>query len=239
MSPNYKVYVHTFPNGKKYVGLTMQDVAKRWENGGGYKKCPKMWNALQKYGWNNVEHEVVAEGLTKEEAEALEIELIARYDSIRNGYNADRGGNTTGTHSDETRAKISEANKGKHSTPFTEERKAEYSEKFRGEKNPFFGRRHTEEVKTERRNAMMGNSFFKGKHHTEQFKKWKSEQMTAAYSGGRSPRCKKVMMVTKEGAETVFYSLSKAAETAGVSKAAMCGYIKNGTEVNGCRWEYV
>ena len=72
---DYKVYVHTFPNGKKYVGLTMQEPRKRWENGRGYKKCPKVWSAIQKYGWSSVKSEVVANGLTKEEAEAMEIEL--------------------------------------------------------------------------------------------------------------------------------------------------------------------
>lgn len=236
---DYKVYVHTFPNGKKYVGLTMQEPRKRWENGRGYKKCPKVWAAIQKYGWSGVKSEVVANGLTKEEAEAMEIELIARYDSVRKGYNIDHGGNTTGTHSEETRAKISAGNKGKKHGPCPEDRKEKYRKMFKGEGNPFYGRRHTEEMKAERSAAMRGNSLFKGCHHTEDFKKWKSKQMAEKYSGGRNPRCKRVMMVTKEGAETVFYSMSKAAETAGVSKAAMCGYIKSGAEVNGCRWRYV
>ena len=31
---NYKVYVHEFPDGKVYVGLTCQDVERRWNNGG-------------------------------------------------------------------------------------------------------------------------------------------------------------------------------------------------------------
>lgn len=76
-----------------------------------------MHNAILKYGWNNIEHELLYSGLSKEEAEAKEIELIAFYGSVENGYNIDHGGNTTGTHSIETRNKISIANKGikKHS----------------------------------------------------------------------------------------------------------------------------
>lgn len=112
ISNNYSVYRHIFPNGKCYIGITSQTLEKRFENGRGYKKCPKMHNAILKYGWNNIEHELLYSGLPKEEAEAKEIELIAFYGSVENGYNTDHGGNTTGTHSIETRNKISIANIG-------------------------------------------------------------------------------------------------------------------------------
>ena len=35
----YKVYMHICPNGKKYIGITQQDVLKRWNYGNGYKGC--------------------------------------------------------------------------------------------------------------------------------------------------------------------------------------------------------
>ena len=35
---NYFVYVHSCPNGKKYVGITRQIPKKRWNNGYGYVK---------------------------------------------------------------------------------------------------------------------------------------------------------------------------------------------------------
>ena len=35
---NWKLYCHTFPNGKKYIGITKQDPARRWgKDGNGYK----------------------------------------------------------------------------------------------------------------------------------------------------------------------------------------------------------
>lgn len=89
---DYSVYCHTFPNGKKYIGITKTNVEKRWNNGFGYSSQPKMAKAINKYGWDNVKHEVLAVGLTKELANQLEQYYIAKYDSFVNGYNSTIGG---------------------------------------------------------------------------------------------------------------------------------------------------
>lgn len=93
---NYTVYVHTNKeNGMRYVGITRQDVSVRWQAGGnGYRKQEHFWRAIQKYGWDNFEHEIVASGLSKNDACALEQELITKYDSCDNtkGYNKSSGG---------------------------------------------------------------------------------------------------------------------------------------------------
>ena len=49
----YTVYMHVFPNGKKYVGITSQDVSRRWRDGEGYEG-QVVYGAILKYGWNNV-----------------------------------------------------------------------------------------------------------------------------------------------------------------------------------------
>ena len=72
----YLVYVHTLPNGKRYVGMTKQDKERRWANGAGYKRQPKFYEAIQEYGWRNILHEVVAENLTEEQAREIEKEYI-------------------------------------------------------------------------------------------------------------------------------------------------------------------
>ena len=109
MERNYTVYMHICPNGKRYIGITRQIPERRWKNGKGYKHNEYFWNAIQKHGWDNFEHIIIENNLTKEQAENMEIELIAKYRSTEQdrGYNIDNGGNTTGTHSIETRKKMS------------------------------------------------------------------------------------------------------------------------------------
>lgn len=120
----YKVYKHTTPSGKIYIGVTLQEIRKRWKNGNGYIDNEYFTRAIQKYGWDNIRHEILFDGLTKEEAEAKEIELIAEYrsDQRKYGYNIEHGGSLCGKHSAYTRRKMSEALKG--------ERNPRYGKKF-------------------------------------------------------------------------------------------------------------
>lgn len=114
----YLVYRHIFPNGKSYVGITKRPPLLRWKNGTAYKKQAKIAHAIAKYGWENVQHEVLAYGLTLAEANRMEQEMIVQFDSIVNGYNITSGGDglTGMKHSEATKAKISRANKGRHYT---------------------------------------------------------------------------------------------------------------------------
>ena len=116
MGNNYKVYIHIFPNNKVYIGITRNRTDIRWANGKGYKSQKVMSNAINKYGWENIEHKVLYENLTKEEAEQKEIELIAFYKSNQRkyGYNIENGGNCVGKMSEETKKKISKSNIGKN-----------------------------------------------------------------------------------------------------------------------------
>lgn len=92
----YSVYIHTTPSGKKYVGLTSTKPIKRWDNGRGYVQNSHFFNAILKYGWINIQHEIVYENLTEEEAKQKEIELIAFYKTTdrKYGYNVTIGGDT-------------------------------------------------------------------------------------------------------------------------------------------------
>ena len=115
----YVVYRHIFPNGKSYIGITSQyPFWRRWRAGSGYLSQPKMYNAIKKYGWENIHHEVLAKDLSLSEANRVEREMVAKFDSVKNGYNISSGGG--GSYgipcSEETKAKIGQANRGKPST---------------------------------------------------------------------------------------------------------------------------
>lgn len=117
------VYIHTFPNGKKYVGCTTRKPELRWREGKGYYLQKHLYNAILKYGWDNIQHEVF-EVESEEEMYRKEVELISFYHSNdpEYGYNVSTGGEGStgphpswkgGHHSLETRQKIGEANKRK------------------------------------------------------------------------------------------------------------------------------
>lgn len=79
---NWCVYRHTFPDGKVYIGKTSGAPEKRWGNlGQGYQGQHKVFNAILAYGWNNIKHEVLFDGLSDDEADIKERELIRLSDT--------------------------------------------------------------------------------------------------------------------------------------------------------------
>lgn len=153
MGKTYSVYRHTTPSGKVYIGITSQEVERRWKNGEGYLHNEHFTRAIQKYGWDGIRHEIITSGLTKEEATEAEKLYIALYRSYERkyGYNMTMGGETGAVFTDEVRRKISKSKKGHHynvGVPFTEERKRHLSENHAdvsGEKNPMYGKKLTPE----------------------------------------------------------------------------------------------
>ena len=156
MDENYSVYIHTNKiNNKKYIGLTGKQPEQRWSNGKHYNHSTHFNRAIQKYGWDNFEHEIVKTHLTAEEASELEKELIKKYDTtnMEHGYNLDSGGSRT-THSNETKEKIRKAITGIKRSDKTKEklRKAAI-----GNKNSV-GKHHTEEARQKNREAHIGKT---------------------------------------------------------------------------------
>lgn len=106
---NYCVYKHVSPSGKVYIGITKQTPNGRWKNGFGYESSPHFWNAIQKYGWINFEHIILAKGLAKEKACEEEQRLIAEFEATNRefGYNQKLGGELGSKCTEEVRNKIS------------------------------------------------------------------------------------------------------------------------------------
>lgn len=122
MTKKYKIYLLTFPNNKKYCGYTSQELTKRWNNGSGYQKCPLVYKAILKYGWDNVKKELLYSFDSAEEALQKEKEMISKLNLTNPefGYNLHPGGKPVGASSfltEEGRKKISETHKKYWSNP--------------------------------------------------------------------------------------------------------------------------
>ena len=136
----YTVYQHKNKiNGKIYIGITSQKPEDRWGSQGcNYKSSPHFYSAIQKYGWNNFEHNILFTELTKEQACLKERELIKEYDLMNRefGYNSTSGGDIF-VMNEETKQKISQAmmgNKNGLGHPCSEEKKKKISEAQKGRK---------------------------------------------------------------------------------------------------------
>ena len=213
----YCVYVHTNKiNGKMYVGQTIHGKRphKRWDNGNGYINCPYFYRAIKKYGWENFDHEVVANNLTAQEADSFEILLIKQLDTMNpnNGYNVEPGGAKNKTISDATRKKISESHMGDKNPMYgvrltgekngmygkhlSDETKRKISAAISGENNPNYGKKLSDEQKQKISKARLGkyageNSYMYGRHHTEDTKK----KIGEAHNGEKSYNAKAVVQM--------------------------------------------
>ena len=112
----YTLYRHTFPNGKVYIGITGQDPAARWgKDGSRYKENSLMWNAIQKYGWDNIKHEILYTDLSEDLANELERASIRAHRATERdfGYNIWPGGLVCSGwhHSEESKNKMAIASK--------------------------------------------------------------------------------------------------------------------------------
>lgn len=200
MDNNYTVYMHISPSGKKYIGITKQKPNARWGKGNGYKGNPYFYKAIKKYGWDNFWHIILFSGLSKSDAETIEIALIKELKTTnRNyGYNIENGGNCCGTHSAETRAKIGAKSKGNKSCagrkiskehiqalyegrlrqgykrpPLSEEAKRKISEANKGIK---FTEEHIRHLKESHLPMSGTNNPMYGKKHSEETRRKISEK---------------------------------------------------------------
>ena len=82
----YKVYMHIFPNGKKYIGSTSTSLQQRWNNGRGYYFQSRVFDAICKFGWNNVNHYLLFDGLSEKEAKLIENALIYKFQTHKKTY---------------------------------------------------------------------------------------------------------------------------------------------------------
>jgi len=112
---NYSLYCHTnLINGKQYIGLTKRNPFIRWGIGGiHYRKQKYFYKAIEKYGWNNFEHEILYTNLSRECASSLEKKLIKEFNTVKpSGYNLTLGGESSIEFTEEHRKNLSKSHLG-------------------------------------------------------------------------------------------------------------------------------
>ena len=226
----YIVYKHISPSGKVYIGITRQLVNRRWCKGDGYKSNDYFYRAILKYGWENFKHEILFTGLTKEEAEQKEIELIKRYKSTDSnyGYNLRKGGCIC-SFSEQSIEKMRLSHLGyKHS----DEQKEKISRALAGRKisSGMLGRTHSEETK-----RLMSEKQKGIKHSKETIEKI-SKSRTGKCVGENNHKSKKIINLTTG---EVFTTIREACSKYNLSHGNVVNVCKgNRKTCGGYEWAY-
>lgn len=186
ISYKYSVYVHINKiNNKIYVGMTSREPLKRWQNGKSYQSY--FQNAINKYGWDNFDHEVVASNLTEHEAKNFEKLLIQKLQTYirEKGYNRTLGGDGISGYnfSEETRQKMSESRKGK-SHPYMQGEKHHFFNK-KGVLSCRYGASHSEETRQKMRELKLGKK--QSKEHIQ--------KVADSHRGEKSPLARSVIQL--------------------------------------------
>lgn len=218
---NWTVYLHeNRVNGKRYIGITGREPTLRWCNGNGYSGNQHFYSAIQKYGWDAFRHEILYTNLTREEAERIETDLIAKYGTLNpeKGYNLAPGGFAPSA-SNSTRAKMSRVQKALWSTE-------EHKNKMRAAR---LGHQVSEEARRKISQANMGHPV------TPEAR----ERMRANHpdvSGAKNPRAKAVICLTTG---TIYPTAAEAAIACGTYKSDIAKCCKGKAKTaGGLRWGY-
>lgn len=226
---NYIVYLHRCPSGKVYIGIT-KDIKERWKNGAGYIHQKYFYKAIKKYGWENIKHEILADGVSREQAVSLEKFFIKLFKSNDKqfGYNMTDGGDGIDGyhHTDETKKKIGIAS---HERTRSEETKRRQSEAAK--KRPKYKLKLSDELKEKK------SRIAKEMWSDESYKKAMLEKIQKASIGKPSAKRRKVKCIeTNE----VFDCVLHAAQKYNIQSCHISGCCKGKRKTCGKKhWEYV
>lgn len=226
----YTVYKHISPSGKVYIGITSQSVNRRWDNGNGYKSNEYFYRAIIKYGWDSFKHEILFTGLTKEQAEAKEIELIKFYNSTDShcGYNLRKGGCVC-SFSDQSIEKMRLSHLGyKHS----DEQKRKISKSLSGRKisKGMLGHYHSDETKRRMSESRKGIKYSKST-----IDKMSKNRMGKCV-GKNNHRAKRVINLTTG---EVFTTIKEACDKYGLGHSGVSNVCRGAIKTcGGYEWAY-
>ncbi len=186
-------------NGKAYIGQTRQDAEKtRIPKHLSGKGSQLVKQAIEKYGKDAFTYEILHDGIIPEFLDDLEKKAIAKFNTMSpHGYNLESGGGS-GSPSEETRRKMSEAkkgqapwNKGKKLGPLPEETRRKMSKAHKGKKKPerteehrrkiseaHTGRKHSVEMRRKQSEAKKGNTYSLGHTPSQETRRKISRALT-------------------------------------------------------------
>ena len=242
------IYILTSPSGKSYIGQTTRPIQKRLEEHrtGKSVDCRAIYNAIQFYGWDAFVidwYYCPDEDLNNHEELMIEVlETLAP-----DGYNL-KGGGANGKHSEETKQKMSEAQKGEKSHMFGKT----------GEKHHNFGSKHSEETIQRMSEAHLGEKHpMWGKHHSEETMQKQSEaqlgipksedtkqKMSEAQLGEKNHKSQRVYQYALDGTFIGSFGSTKEAgrhlkKTNGGSKISSCARgVKGYKTAYKFKWSY-
>ena len=225
-------------NGKVYIGQTINTLNRRWKQHCQTTQCycRLLHNAIAKYGKENFTVEQIDVACDRDELDQKEIYWIKHYDSMnpKKGYNLLGGGNKNHIVSEETRRKISDAQKGEKHWCYGKHQSDEFKQKL-SEINK--GKRLSEETKLKMSESRKGEkAYWFGKQFSEEHRKKLSEVRKGMNKGENHPKSKKVLCVeTNE----IFAYIRQAALAKNIRHQYISAACKRSGKAGNFHWRYV
>jgi hypothetical protein len=83
----WMLYEHRSPSQNVYVGIAPSSMTFKWDEEASFIHEEKFCRAIERYGWNNIEHTIIIHNLGKRTAEIMRDDLIAFYTNNNMSYN--------------------------------------------------------------------------------------------------------------------------------------------------------
>lgn len=167
-------------NNKKYIGRhKSSEFTENYKGSGKY-----LWNAINKYGWDNFKVEMIEECNSDEELNERERYWISHYNAVESDefYNITEGGDGRS---------LFGINNGMYGKNHSIEAKDKISNSMKGKNNPFYGKHHSDKTKEilsiKSTKRLLGNKYNLGRKASEETKRKMSESHKK--SGNKPPSC--------------------------------------------------
>ena len=220
------IYKIKFPNCKFYIGKTIFDLEHRKRQHKSDMKRDKdnkaVYNAIKKYGWDNLEWEVIDKAENEDDLSQKEIYWINHYNTFVHaensmGYNMTLGG------------------EGASGYKFSDEQKHNFSKMRTGESNGFYGKTHTEESKRKQSVSKLGK--YEGENNPNYNNKWndlQKQRISNINKGMLIGENNPSVIITEDIAKEIKIRLSKGESISNISNELFVSYdiVRNIKQLN-------